>query len=396
VSLPHRRCRVWPLGALLAATVITVGCRSDPAAPLGPPDSYLLFAASSPPAISPGGFPVVAAMDLHERTAAPVARLLEDGFAAEALRTVYLAKQLVREGSVAGRRTPEAGRALAADALYIVVGIDRVPVGRGLAVSRSLRAPQERPSAAWLGLPVDVDTDRALVQSLAGRLALYAVHLVASGGTFETAPPPALADGYRMAFEVIAREWRAPPGPGGALSHDAGTATQRSVFAGVRENRYVLTTTGERPLPAAALLTEPGVAATVLYRLAQSRAIARRPAPDVFYAPFTAGRLPPGVSPAALLGSFRNFQAKLLGAWGAAVQQGRAPRDIIDLVDLYGAAFPQEREEVLRIFLTTTYGATVTPDGVPTSPAEAARAATALDALRAEVLAGRLPLRGSH
>ena len=59
--------------------------------------------------------------------------------------------------------------------------------------------------------------------------------------------------------------------------------------------------------------------------------------------------MPPGVSPAAILGTFRNFQAKLLGAWATAVARGRAPKDIADLVDVYGAAFPAELTRDLHV-----------------------------------------------
>ena len=43
------------------------------------------------------------------------------------------------------------------------------------------------------------------------------------------------------------------------------------------------------------------------------------------YAPFVSDRIPPGISPAAVLGPFRNFQAKLLSAWGRAVLAGQPP-----------------------------------------------------------------------
>ena len=83
--------------------------------------------------------------------------------------------------------------------------------------------------------------------------------------------------------------------------------------------------------------------ATVLYRLAQSKTVGRKIAPDAVYAPFVKDRVPEGISPAAVLGPFRNFQAKLLSAWARAVLEGKPPRDIADLVDAYGRALPAER-----------------------------------------------------
>ena len=69
--------------------------------------------------------------------------------------------------------------------------------------------------------------------------------------------------------------------------------------------------------------------------------------------------------PALLLGAFRNFQAKLLAAWSRAAGARTAPpHDLVDLVEAYADAYPAERAEATRIFLVTTYGATVVAKGV--------------------------------
>jgi hypothetical protein len=174
---------------------------------------------------------------------------------------------------------------------------------------------------------------------------------------------------------------------------DEGSTAQREIFANVRENRYVLRQDGVSLRDAHELVEDPGVAATVIYRMAQSHSLAGRAAPDAFYQPFAAGRLFPGVSPAAILGSFRNFQAKLLGTWATAVLRGHPPRDVIDLVDLYGLAFPAERAEAVRIFVVTTFGATVKPGGVSSKPKDATRALAELTDLAGEVVAGKRSLR---
>ena len=165
--------------------------------------------------------------------------------------------------------------------------------------------------------------------------------------------------GYARALEVVAREWRVGEGPAGAMPADAGTAAQRELFAAVRENRYALDADGapapgpraagrsgrdrDRPLP-------PG---------AVEDASAGRSPPDAVYAPFVKDRVPEGISPAAVLGPFRNFQAKLLSAWAPRGAGGQAAADIADLVDAYARALPAERAEVIRIFVVTTFGATV-------------------------------------
>jgi hypothetical protein len=96
-----------------------------------------------------------------------------------------------------------------------------------------------------------------------------------------------------------------------------------------------------------------------------------------------------------VLGAFRNFQAKLLVTWADAVARGHAPRDIAELVQLYASAFPEEKAEALRVFVVTTFAATVESGGVSTRPQDASRALAAIDAAVAEVVAGHRTLRAA-
>jgi hypothetical protein len=196
-----------------------------------------------------------------------------------------------------------------------------------------------------------------------------------------------------MAMEVVAREWRTTAGPAGVIQVDEGSAAQRELFGNVRDNRTILADGSTSLRSARELLDSPGVAATILYRMAQSRAVGPRVAPEKFYAPYAANRMPPGVSPAAILGTFRNFQAKLLGVWASAVLRKKAPKDIVDLVEIYGAEFPNERAEVIRIFVVTTFGGTIKPGGCSMQPQDARQTMAELTTLAAEVGAGRKTLR---
>jgi len=385
-----RSCLRLAVGVALMAAC---GCRSDPDKPLGPADSYILFA----PVVGKleGALPVVRRLDIKDQAVQPLPQLLESSFAFEMLRTAYLAKQLVREASADGQRFTAAAQRLGAEPTCLVLGLERQPYGRGLALPQTFGGVQSRPGLPWIGLPTEPSADKALVQTLTGRLATYVAHFVATEGVLSdgSVPPPVLVEGYRMAMEVIAREWRESPGPAGVIQVEEGSSAQREIFANVRENRYVLQQDGTTLRAARDLREDPGVAATVIYRMAQSRALAGRVAPEAFYAPLASNRFPPGVSPAAVLGTFRNFQAKFLGSWATAVLRGHAPRDVIDLVDLYGAAFPAERAEAVRIFVVTTFGATVKTGGVSTRPQDSTRALAELTALKAEVVAARRSLR---
>jgi hypothetical protein len=376
--------------AAIVGTVLlgAVGCHRDAA--LGPPDSFLVFAplhdAAGAAVRSPGGFDVVEPVAPDDPRAEPLYKQLAIGFPAEVLRTDYLAKQLVRE-LVAGVHPYAAGvRAAAGEPTVFVVGSARGTGGpfRGLATKASFGRIDERPDLVWIGLPAYPDHDKALTQTLAGLLGAAAAARVAP----ETPAGDPLVKGYAQALEVVAREWRVGEGPAGAVLPDAGTLEQRTLFSAVRENRYAVGADGA-PRPAGELLRDPGLVATVLYRLAQSKSVGRKVAPAEIYAPFVKDRVPPGVSPAAVLGPFRNFQAKLLSAWGHAVVDGKSPRDIADLVEAYGQALPAERLEVVRVFVITTYGATVKEGGVHAAADKPGDALAELTTLAAEVAAGK-------
>jgi hypothetical protein len=342
-----------------------------------------------------GALPVVRRLDIRDEAVQPLPWLLESTFAFEMVRTVYLAKQFVREATVDGQHFSAAARWNAAEPTCLMLGIERSPYGIGLGLPKMFGGVQPHPGLPWIGLPANPSADKALVQTLSGRLATFVAHFVATGGALSAgaAPPPVLVEGYRIAMEVIAREWRVGSSPAGVVQVYEGSSAQREIFANVRENRYVLEQDGATLRQGRDLLADPGVAATVIYRMAQSHALAGRAAPAAFYAPFAPNRLPPGVSPAAVLGTIRNFQAKFLGTWATAVLRGQAPRDVIDLVEIYGAAFPAERAEVTRIFVVTTFGATVKEGGVSTRPKDTTRSLAELTALTGEVVAGKRSLR---
>jgi hypothetical protein len=380
---------------LLASSILawTSGCRSGSDKPIALPDSYVLFVPAGR-AAQPGAPLQVRRVDLKHEAVQPLPGLLETGFASEMLRTVYLAGQFLRDAVIDGKRFADLGRANGALPVSLVVGLDKVPYARGLAIEGTF-GNDTRPTLPWIGLPGDPSRDKALLQTLAAHFAGYAAHLVATGGLLDAGSPPpqALVDGYRMAMEVVAREWRTTAGPAGVIQVEQGTQEQRALFGDVRDNRYILDDSQAHLRSAKELLEKPGVAATILYRMAQSRLVGARVAPEAFYAPWAANRMPPGVSPAAILGTFRNFQAKLLGSWATAVLRGNAPKDIIDMVELYGAAFPAERAEVIRIFVVTTFGGTIKAGGASMDPRDAQHTQAELTALAGEVTLGRRTLR---
>lgn len=405
------RCVRCGLSLSLLFLLASSGCHKD-GNPLGEADSYRVYepvpntsgdAARSPAAAV---LPVFRETRLDDPRAAPIHRIAGDGFLGELLRTDYLAKQLLRDGW-RGQMFPAAVRAGAAEPTVLLLGgsrmlsPDQARMGVGFATKGTFGANEQHANVLWIETGDDPLADPAFVQTASGRVARLIAERLAGAATAAVPPPPVLPprvliDGYALAMEVIAREWRVGEGPQGTLPPSAGTGTQRERFAGVRGNAFVMVPGDQGTLrPAAEMLSDPGVVAAVLHRMAQSTGVGRRVAPAEIYAPFVSQRVPPGVSPAAVLGPIRNFQVKLLCAWAGAILAGHPPRDLIDLIAAYGDALPAERAEVNRIFVVTTYGSTVKPGGVSPKAADATGALAELTALSAEVTAGRRTLRAA-
>jgi hypothetical protein len=161
--------------------VATGGCRSDPDKPLGPADSYILFAPVA--GKSDGALPIVHRLSIKDQAVQPLPGLLESSFPFEMVRTSYLAKQFVREASADGQPFTAAARRNAAEPTCLVLGLEPKPYGRGLALPRTFGGMQERPYLPWIGLPADPSADKALAQTLAGRLATYVAHFVGTAAS---------------------------------------------------------------------------------------------------------------------------------------------------------------------------------------------------------------------
>jgi hypothetical protein len=400
-------------GVLAAGCLLSTQACHRAGTPLGEADSYVVYEPSGSFVEDRKGapaLPLFKEVRLDDARAAPIHRAAMDGFLGELLRTDYLAKQLVRDGW-RGMTFSSAARLRALEPTALVLAgarmapVNEAKLGIGFATASVLGAPDQYGNVMWIETGDDPLSDPAFIQTASGRVARLIAERLAgaadvpgattgaqTGGGLQAAR--ALIDGYALAMEVIGREWRVGEGPQGTLPPSAGTGTQRMHFAGVRGNAFVLAPGNTSSLrPAGEMLTEPGLIAAVIYRMAEATGVGRRVAPAQIYAPFVSQRVPPGVSPAAVLGPIRNFQVKLLCAWAGAILGGHPPHDLVDLVLAYTEALPAERADVLRIFVVTTYGATVKAGGVSPSSANSSTAVGELTALAAEVTAGRRTLR---
>jgi len=389
--------------AALAFSVVPAGC-GDGKGPLGPADSYLVYqpvpgAMAAEPA-GPAGLRLLQAVTVDDARATPIHRGAAEGFMGELLRTDYLAKELLRDGWQ-GRAFSPAARAAAGEPTVLVLAgtratrTEEAATGTGFAEAASFGRKKLHANASWIEVGDDPPGDPAFVQTASGRIARLVGERIARAHDPSAPVPRVLVDGYALAMEVIGREWRVGEGPMGRVAPDAGTGTQRERFAAVRQNAYVFKPDSEILRSADELLAEPGVVAALIYRMAQAKGVGRKIGPPEIYAPFVKDRVPPGISPAAVLGPVRNFQVKLLTAWALAAAAGHAPRDLIDLVTAYVDVVPGERAEVMRLFVATTYGATVKVGGVSARAADATASLAELTALAAEVTAGRRTLRSA-
>ena len=225
------------------------------------------------------------------------------------------ARRQRRRQALPRRRRAEAAQPTA----FIVGGAVGDKTGRGLALKGTFGGVNEHADVAWIALPAYPDQDRALPQTLAGLLGYEAAARVAAGAP--SPPPRPLLEGYAGALEVIAREWRMGEGPRGRCRPTRAPAPSARCSRPCGRTATSSAPTGRRARRPSCWRI-PGVAATVLYRLAQSKTVGRKIAPAEVYAPFVTDRVPAGVSPAAVLGPFRNFQAKLLVGLGARRARG--------------------------------------------------------------------------
>lgn len=372
--------------ACLAA--LASACKPTADEALGPPSSFALFAPAHEQAAGPNTV-TLTRIKGKEAAGAQVSAALIDGFAAEMLRTVFSAQQYIANLKKPSAPAPKAV-AWATDAVPFVIGLDQAAgpqTGAALAGSW-IGGPVLRPQTIWIGLPGDFADTNAVAPLVAVRIAKYVGLAAASDGQF-TVKEHVLATAYEQAIGVVAREWRSPTSAR-VLTPKLGQA-EAQLFAGIRENRFVLDA-NKQVRPARQLLEDPRVAATVFYRWFQDKALMKKVASDAFYAPLKNDRVPVGISMAAVLGSFRNLQMKVLGTWIGAVRAHAPPANIADLVAAYGRQFPEERASVLRLFLATTYGATAKPGGVSPKPQDAEAALAELSDLFNDVISGKTPL----
>ena len=110
---------------------------------------------------SKSGLPVVTTVALDDPHAATLHQQFAIGFSGEVLRTDYLAKQLVREIEVGGRRYADGPRAAAREPTVLIMGGARAagPTSRGVALKGTFGARTNIPTrwrSRWMPIPTTI------------------------------------------------------------------------------------------------------------------------------------------------------------------------------------------------------------------------------------------------
>jgi hypothetical protein len=366
--------------ATLIALAAIVGC-SRQAELEGGPDAFVFFEpmtdAEGRQVLDASGLPVLRHLPATDKRVAALVAVLQRGIPAHALELEQGAKREVRQsiGSASGYTT--AARAEANEpTVFVFAGEPEDAVLFRVGVGFAVESWSGRPThgAAFVEVGSEPDEDTALAQTVSGRLGMLAAMRIASpGGLAARRPGPhafvgegeqgALVEGFGMALEALARDEMAAGGHG-----EAGTAEQQQRAASIRDNAFVFADGRARGVRHAEdLLADPGMTGALLYRLARSPA-SDRPDPVLF--------------------------AKWLRAWSFGVCEGASPRDAADLVDAYARLFPEEREGVVRAFVSSTFGATVQAGGIDPTRSLAVTKPN-LDALADRVIARELALKAA-
>jgi hypothetical protein len=351
---------LWPLALL---PLLVVGFLASLGSSAARDDAYVVVRRAA--ARADGEPTKLEYPDAHDPGLAGVRFLMARGFPAELLRTFAMTRRFVErtapDGSVVHAR--------ATAPLYLALGVDdtfrdtpyrdRI-LGHG---PFATRIPADVP-LVWvdeeLATAPPGAADGAALNEIVIGLGKAIVSLVAPLPANQQAElavrPYPLRDGYVAFLLVVAAEWGSRPDVAGAqdsMYDEEARDYMRSfpLFARVRANEAAR---HEAQLGDFEYMDrDPEVIATVLYRMAASD-LGRTMERDDAYLPFLAEPPPHGIPAALLLGAFRNFQAKLLSAWSAAVRAGHRPATLTDLVEAYADAHPLERAEARRILAVTT------------------------------------------
>lgn len=110
------------------------------------------------------------------------------------------------------------------------------------------------------------------------------------------------------------------------------------------------------------MLSCEGVLATLFYRISSNPTLQNGYRTKDFYSRFLISELPGGIAIQDVFSPFENVMLKNFWVWHEL--KGRLSEDdviAVEFIKQWGRSFPEDREEILKVFLMTTVGMTVSP-----------------------------------
>jgi hypothetical protein len=111
------------------------------------------------------------------------------------------------------------------------------------------------------------------------------------------------------------------------------------------------------------MLSCEGVLATLFYRIATNPALGGRYADAAFYERFLLSPIPAGLKPQDIFSPYENVTLKVFWVWHRLNAKGTlAKSPFVEFLEGWIQAFPEDKDVILGIFLSTTAGRTVSRD----------------------------------
>ena len=111
------------------------------------------------------------------------------------------------------------------------------------------------------------------------------------------------------------------------------------------------------------MLSSEGVLATLFYRISTNRVLQDNFRENAFYDRFLLRPIPAGTTPKEIFTPLENVVLKDFHVWEK-IKSRLNPDSVImtEFIQEWGRSFPEDREEILKLFVMTTVGKTVTQD----------------------------------
>jgi len=110
------------------------------------------------------------------------------------------------------------------------------------------------------------------------------------------------------------------------------------------------------------MLSCEGVLATLFYQVNSDKKLAENYMPSAFYTPFLIRPLPSGIHPEQVFSPLENMMLKNFRVWKNMTENGINNNPFTAWLDEWCRQFPNDREEILKLFIQITKGVTIAPD----------------------------------